>query len=162
MENWLPYLVTANDLSATGNTNTRSYKSLQGSICNAISEFYLLVYMFLLRSLPGTGSLTRTPWQTEGTPGTPTDIHPAKCIISNSTWSLTVTCIVYHPDASGNLSIFVNLYSILHCNYKHILSMWYALEICLKIASIQWIFKMFTFQCAVVQLYKVFTPVCSL
>lgn len=43
-----------------------------------VSGFYLQVCMFLPRSRPGTEPLTRTPWQTGGTPGSPTDIHPSK------------------------------------------------------------------------------------
>uniref|UniRef100_A0A7N8XQM7 Regulatory factor X-associated ankyrin-containing protein n=1 Tax=Mastacembelus armatus TaxID=205130 RepID=A0A7N8XQM7_9TELE len=42
----------------------------------AVALGHKKICMFLLRSLPGTGSLTLTPQLAGGTPGTPTDIHP--------------------------------------------------------------------------------------
>lgn len=42
------------------------------------SVFYLVICMSWQRSLPGTGSLILTPWQTGGTPGSPTDAHPGE------------------------------------------------------------------------------------
>lgn len=50
-------------------------KCTSGMSCSIV---YLVVCMSWKRSLPGTGSLILTPWQTGGTPGPPTDALPGE------------------------------------------------------------------------------------
>lgn len=55
------------------------------------------------RSLPGTGSLILTPWQTGGTPGSPTDAHPdEKVMISRFQTSIFLSELTFEREIRHN------------------------------------------------------------